>query len=95
MPFYRPFAFMGFMIVASFIVWVVIVTPRQERLERMCAPVRWLGNMLASIAFLGSETAGNSVQRAFDSAFEGCQYTMWRLFYEGKDEDLDYYYENQ
>ncbi len=76
-------AIVGFAMMA-WIGWIAVVTSAKERMERTCAPVVWTGKVGVSIAMLAdtSEKAAKSTADWFDGANYGCQYTLWRLFYE-------------
>lgn len=55
------------------------------RLSTACAPVRWGGNIMQSMAALSdSESLIEKVSVGTDEVDYGCQFTLWRLIY-GKD----------
>jgi hypothetical protein len=77
----------GFLISIFIGMWVIaifVVTSPKERLERACGPVGWTGKFGTSLAMLmdDSEKTVKSTQEFFDSATYGCQFTLWRVFYE-------------
>jgi len=65
-----------------FFTWVFIASADQERLERGCRPVQWLGSFVESITDLTVPKYSPTVDGWIDSAEYGCQYMVWRLFYE-------------
>lgn len=77
----------GFIIgvaMAAWLLWIAVVTSPKERMERTCAPVVWTGKIGVSMAMLAdtSEKSAKSTADWFEGANYGCQYTLWRLFYE-------------
>ena len=75
-------------IVSLFIgVWFIgifIVTSPQDRMEKTCAPVEWLGSIATSMSMLFNvdEKTLGSTKAMFVSGTYGCKFTVWRLFYE-------------
>jgi hypothetical protein len=72
---------------ALIIVWVGMimwVTSPKERLARACAPVIWVGKLGTSIAMVSGapERSIHGVQVSFDNTYYGCQFSLWRVFYE-------------
>lgn len=67
----------------SFVVWVVVLagTPT-KRIERVCRPIGWGGNVVTSLAALVLPSQQKNVQGWFDKLEYGCRYTTWRLFYQ-------------
>jgi hypothetical protein len=52
------------------------------RMEKTCAPVRWTGNILVSLAALTeSESSTQKLTSGTDDWDYGCQFTLWRLMY--------------
>lgn len=70
------------LILLGWIVWIMTGTAA-ERLERACSPVGWTGNVTVSLAALATPAHQASVQKLFDKGTYGCQYIVWRLFYQG------------
>lgn len=68
----------------AWLLWLGIVTSPKERMERACAPVVWTGKIGVSMAMLAdtSERAAKTTSEWFEGANYGCQFTLWRLFYE-------------
>lgn len=63
---------------------VFIVTSPQDRMEKTCAPVTWLGSIATSMSMLfnvDDKTLGKT-KGMFVSGNYGCKFTVWRLFYE-------------
>jgi len=65
-----------------FIVWILLASTPQTRLERACRPVDWTGNLATSTAALVAPSYQQSVTKTFRSIDYSCQYMLWRLFYE-------------
>lgn len=70
--------------ILGWVVSIAVVTSPHERLQKTCAPVTWTGKLGVSFAMLtaDSETSARHVQNWFDGATYGCEYTVWRLFWE-------------
>ncbi len=66
----------------AFIVWIVMATSPLNRMEHACSPVGWVGNVSVSLVALAVPCYQDTVQKAFDKGEYGCQYTLWRLFYQ-------------
>jgi len=63
---------------------IFIVTSPQDRMEKTCAPVTWLGSIATSMSMLfnvDDKTLGKT-KGMFVSGNYGCKFTVWRLFYE-------------
>lgn len=75
-------------IVSLFIgVWFIgifIVTSPQDRMEKACAPVGWMGSVATSMSMLFNvdEKTLQGTKGFFVSGEYGCKFTVWRLFYE-------------
>lgn len=65
-----------------FIGWIFITGDSAERMERACKPVEWTGNMAVSLVALTYPSGQRRTQMAFENMDYGCQYSLWRLFYE-------------
>lgn len=64
------------------VAWIVLATGHDERIERTCQPVLWVGNVFTSLVALTASDYQDTVEGAFESADYGCRYTVWRLVYE-------------
>ena len=62
--------------------WIFIASTPNERLERVCKPVGWTGNVVVSLSALVLPTQEKTVQGWFDKLEYGCRYTAWRLIYQ-------------
>lgn len=67
--------------ILAFILWIFLGAAPQ-RIERTCAPIGWMGNVTVSLAALVTPNYQKPVQKWFDKFTYGCQYTVWRLFYQ-------------
>ena len=64
---------------------ILLESTPAARLDVACAPVRWGGNIMGSIAALSdSQKLVEKVAVGTDDVDYGCQFTLWRLVY-GKD----------
>lgn len=66
----------------AFVLWIIMATSPLNRMEHACAPVGWFGNVSVSLVALAAPSYQNDVQKWFDKFEYGCQYTLWRLFYQ-------------
>ena len=65
-----------------FAIWVTLGNGPEQRIERSCKPVVWMGNVSVSIVQLISYKYQDKAQAAFDGFDYGCRFSVWRLFYE-------------
>lgn len=68
--------------ILAFIVWVALGGTPSDRMHRTCSPISWVGNVVTSITALTAPSWQTNVQYSFDKAAYGCEYTLWRLFYQ-------------
>jgi len=70
--------------ILAWVLWAGVVTSAKERMERACAPVTWVGKIGVSFAMLAdsSEKSAKVTSDWFEGANYGCQFTLWRVFYE-------------
>lgn len=66
----------------AFIVWIVMATSPTNRMEHACSPVGWVGNVSVSLIALAVPAYQYDVQKWFNKGEYGCQYMLWRLFYQ-------------
>lgn len=66
----------------SFVVWILIATTPQDRMAHACRPIGWGGNVMTSLTALVMPSQQQNVQTWFNKFEYGCQYTVWRLFYQ-------------
>lgn len=62
--------------------WMFIAPDPMVRIERACKPVEWTGNLAVSITALTIDSATTGTRQAFENLTYGCEYSIWRLFYE-------------
>lgn len=74
-------SFAGVLLIV-FAVWVVMAANNAERIDRVCRPVTWLGNISVSLTSLVSDGNADAVQGTFNRLNYGCRFTVWRLFFE-------------
>lgn len=65
-----------------FIFWVFAAPVPQERIQRVCEPIHWVGNVATSTTALSAEKHTATTVRWSDKLNYSCQYTVWRLFYQ-------------
>lgn len=70
------------LLLLGFIVWIFLSPNPDTRIERACSPVQWSGNVATSLAALTTPAFELSVQGGMDKLDYGCQFTIWRLFYQ-------------
>lgn len=70
--------------ILAWTLWVGVTSSAQVRMERACAPVVWTGKMGVAFAMLGNseERFVHSTKEWFEQANYGCQFTIWRVFWE-------------
>lgn len=79
----KGFSFAGAMFIV-FIVWVTIAKNHGERIERVCSPFGWTGNVSVSLFSLAGTKAADNAQDMFDRVTYGCEYASWRLVFENR-----------
>lgn len=65
-------------------VWIFLATSQTHRIERICQPVLWTGNVFTSLVALTAPKYQDHIESGFASADYGCRYTVWRLLFEDK-----------
>jgi len=66
----------------GFVAWIFVSANPNERIERVCRPVGWSGNVVVSLSALIVPAEQKTVQSWFDKLEYGCRYTAWRLMYQ-------------
>ncbi len=66
----------------GFVFWILAAATPQQRIANACRPVGWTGNVVVSGSALVLPAQQERVQGWFDKIEYGCQYTVWRLFYQ-------------
>lgn len=66
----------------AFVVWVLIAGNPSARIENVCRPVGWTGNVTTSLSALVLPDQQLKIQGWFNKLEYGCRYTVWRLFYQ-------------
>lgn len=70
------------LVLLGFIVWIAFSINPGERLERACKPFAWTGSVVTSATTLMAPSYQQSMKRWWDKFDYGCQYSLWRLFYQ-------------
>jgi len=66
----------------GFLLWVVLASTADKRIEHTCQPVLWVGNVLESVILLGvGESEANRIRHFFEEVDYGCRFSVWRFFY--------------
>lgn len=68
--------------VLIFVLWVFSAPLPAERIERVCQPIHWVGNLAVSTTALSAEKHTETSVRWSDKLNYSCQYMVWRLFYQ-------------
>lgn len=66
----------------GFVFWVIAASSPSARIENICRPVGWTGNIITSLSALVLPAQQATIQGGFDKFEYGCRYTVWRLFYQ-------------
>ncbi|WP_018234317.1 hypothetical protein [Thioalkalivibrio thiocyanodenitrificans] len=70
------------LLVIVYIGWMFLAPDSSTRIERACAPIEWTGNLAVSVTALTVPDGQVTVRESFEKLDYGCQYTLWRAFYE-------------
>ncbi|RQR65294.1 hypothetical protein DIE18_02080 [Burkholderia sp. Bp9125] len=65
-----------------FVWWVFAAPMPQQRIERACEPINWVGNLATSTTALATDGHTNTAVRWSDKLNYSCQYMVWRLLYQ-------------
>ena len=68
--------------VLMFVWWVFTAPVPQQRIERVCEPINWVGNIGTSATALATDTHTSTAERWSDKLDYSCQYMIWRLLYQ-------------
>lgn len=68
----------------AFVGYVFFATSPSERMGRVCSPIDWVGNASTSLTALVTPQYQFNVQNAFDKVDYGCQFLLWRMFYQAE-----------
>lgn len=68
--------------VLMFVWWVFTAPVPQQRIERVCEPINWVGNLGTSATALATDTHTGTAERWSSKLDYSCQYMIWRLFYQ-------------
>jgi hypothetical protein len=78
----KPFSVLIGVGMFLFVGSILMESSPQSRLNMACAPVRWTGNIMGSMAALtDSEKVIDRIAVGTDEFDYGCQFTLWRLIY--------------
>lgn len=77
----RPFSVLLGVAAFWWVGTIFFETTPHGRLAQTCAPVRWTGNVIGSLAALTSPNSVAQVAEYTDDWDYGCQFTAWRLVY--------------
>lgn len=68
--------------VVCFIFWVFTAPLPQNRIDRVCEPIHWVGNIVTSTTALTTDSHTSTSVRWSDKLNYSCKYMVWRLFYQ-------------
>lgn len=68
--------------VLVFVLWVFSAPIPQQRIDRGCQPINWVGNIATSTTALVTDSHTTTAARWSEKLTYSCQYTVWRLFYQ-------------
>lgn len=68
--------------ILCFVFWVFAAPIPANRIERVCEPINWVGNIATSTTALSTEGHTSSAVRWSDKLNYSCKYMVWRLFYQ-------------
>lgn len=66
-----------------FVLWFMSANSVKEKIQRICRPAYWLGNVFVSAAELGgNQQAVLNMQKMRDEGMDmSCRYMVWKQFY--------------
>lgn len=74
---------LGVICTIVFVLWVSFASDVYGKFDRACAPVDKFGNFMTSmVGLLFDSGAAEASDKWWERADYGCEYTLWRLFYE-------------
>lgn len=65
-----------------FVFWVFIAPVPQDRIDRVCSPIQWVGNLTTSLTALSTEKHTETAVTWADKLDYSCQFLIWRLIYQ-------------
>src|SRR5690554_4729251 len=68
--------------VLMFVLWIFMAPLPQQRIERACSPIEWVGNVATSSTALTTQDNTATAMKWSDKLNYSCQYMIWRLFYQ-------------
>lgn len=66
----------------AFIAWVFLAPDPSVRISRACRPLHWASNGVVSLTALTAPKYEVSAQNGGNRVVYGCEYSVWRLFYQ-------------
>lgn len=80
----KHFGELLFFLVIAFLVWVFIGGTPDERIHRICDPINWAGNFIASVATAANTDYGKSIHEGTANLDYRFQLAIWDYFYAAK-----------
>ena len=68
--------------IVAFIAWIFFASSPTVRINRACRPLHWGSSGLVSLTALTAPKYETSVQNGGNRVVYGCEYSLWRLFYQ-------------
>lgn len=71
-----------FVLLIVFVIWFLSASSVKQRVERVCRPAYWFGNLWVSVAELGGRPEGvSAMTKMRDDLDYGCRHVIWKQFY--------------
>jgi len=79
----KPFSMIFFILVMVWAGGILVTSDPRLRIERACVPVSYLDKAVVAVVQLVHEPFAMSTHRLMMRIEYGCQFTVWKTFYEG------------
>lgn len=79
----KPFSMIFFILVMVWAGGILVSSDPNTRIERACVPVSYLDKAVVAVVQLVHEPFAMSTHRLMVRIEYGCQFTVWKTFYEG------------
>ena len=85
----KPFSMIFFILVMVWAGGILVSSDPNTRIERACVPVSYLDKAVVAVVQLVHEPFAMSTHRLMVRIEYGCQFTVWKTFYEGTAKGAD------
>lgn len=79
----KPFSMIFFILVMVWAGGILVSSNPDTRIERACVPVSYIDKAVVAVVQLVHEPYAMSTHRLMMRVEYGCQFTVWKTFYEG------------